>query len=197
MRELIEKGQRITMVPANFKCANKGTVTEVADNGFTLELDYDSDGILKNNYCEFYTNTAHGTLYFESYAKDIADKTLKIASPARHKFLQRRKFTRIKFMHELEVKSESGSSYKITTLDGAAGGMKFKTSENMDIEGKYQVTLPLTEDMSVTCTYLPIRIEKGEDGAYTHSGRFLFNENKDRMTLIQYCTKRSIEINNK
>ena len=51
--------------------------------------------------------------------------------------------------------------------------------------------------MSVTCTYLPIRIEKGEDGAYTHSGRFLFNENKDRMTLIQYCTKRSIEINNK
>ena len=196
MRELIEKGQRITMVPANFKFANKGVVTEVFPDGFKLALDYEPEGVLKNNYCEFYTNTSHGTLYFESYAKDIDGNTLRIASPARHKFLQRRKYTRIKFIYDLEI-SRGENKYKITTLDISAGGMKFKTSENIDIEGKYQVTLPLTETMSVTCTYLPIRIERGEDGMYTHSGRFEFVENRDRMTLIQYCTKRSIEINNK
>ncbi len=196
MRELIEKGQRITMVPANFKFANKGVVTEVFPDGFKLALDYEPEGVLKNNYCEFYTNTSHGTLYFESYAKDIDGNTLRIASPARHKFLQRRKYTRIKFIYDLEI-SQGENKYKITTLDISAGGMKFKTSENIDIEGRYQVTLPLTETMSVTCTYLPIRIERGEDGMYTHSGRFEFVENRDRMTLIQYCTKRSIEINNK
>lgn len=196
MRELIEKGQRITMVPANFKFANKGVVTEVFPDGFKLALDYEPEGVLKNNYCEFYTNTSHGTLYFESYAKDIDGNTLRIASPARHKFLQRRKYTRIKFIYDLEL-SQGDNKYKITTLDISAGGMKFKTSENIDIEGRYQVTLPLTETMSVTCTYLPIRIERGEDGMYTHSGRFEFVENRDRMTLIQYCTKRSIEINNK
>lgn len=196
MRELIEKGQRITMVPANFKFANKGVVTEVFPDGFKLALDYEPEGVLKNNYCEFYTNTSHGTLYFESYAKDIDGKTLRIASPARHKFLQRRKYTRIKFIYDLEL-SQGENKYKITTLDISAGGMKFKTSENIDIEEKYQVTLPLTESMSVTCTYLPIRIERGEDGIYTHSGRFEFVQNRDRMTLIQYCTKRSIEINNK
>lgn len=196
MRELIEKGQRITMVPANFKFANKGVVTEVFPDGFKLALDYEPEGVLKNNYCEFYTNTSHGTLYFESYAKDIDGNTLRIASPARHKFLQRRKYTRIKFIYDLEI-SRGENKYKITTLDISAGGMKFKTSENIDIEGRYQVTLPLTETMSVTCTYLPIRIERGEDGMYTHSGRFEFVENRDRMTLIQYCTKRSIEINNK
>ena len=213
MRELIEKGQRITMVPANFKFANKGVVTEVFPDGFKLALDYEPEGVLKNNYCEFYTNTSHGTLYFESYAKDIDGNTLRIASPARHKFLQRRKYTRIKFIYDLELSqgdnkykitfiydlelSQGDNKYKITTLDISAGGMKFKTSENIDIEGRYQVTLPLTETMSVTCTYLPIRIERGEDGMYTHSGRFEFVENRDRMTLIQYCTKRSIEINNK
>lgn len=196
MRELIEKDQRITMVPADFKFANKGTVTEVFSDGFTLQLDYDSDGILKNNYCEFYTNTKHGTLYFESYAKEINGNSLKIASPARHKFLQRRKYTRIKYMFDLDLKC-GDKSYKISTLDISAGGMKFKTSENIDIEGRYEITLPLTETMSVTCYYLPIRIERGEDGNFTHSGRFEFNENRDRMTLIQYCTKRSIEIKNK
>lgn len=196
MRELIEKGQRITMVPANFKFANKGVVTDVSPEGFTLALDYDSEGILKNNYCEFYTDTKHGTLYFESYAKNIDGNVLKIASPARHKFLQRRKFTRIKFMFDLELSGEN-CKHKISTLDISAGGMKFKTAENIDIEGRYEITLPLTGSMSVTCTYLPIRIERGEDGLYTHSGRFEFKENRDRMTLIQYCTKRSIEIKNK
>lgn len=196
MRELIEKDQRIVMVPADFKYANKGVVTEVSPDGFTLELEYDSDGILKNNYCEFYTNTSHGTLYFESYAKDIDGNTLKIASPARHKFLQRRKFTRIKFINDLSISSEN-ASHKISTLDISAGGMKFRTSENIDIEGRYKVVLPLTEALSLECIYSPIRIERGEDGLYTHSGRFEFKENRDRMTLIQYCTKRSIEINNK
>jgi len=196
MRELIEKNQRMIMVPADFKYANKGVVTEVTPDGFTLELDYASDGILKNNYCEFYTNTAHGTLYFESYAKEIDDNVLKIASPARHKFLQRRKYTRIKFIYDLQIE-DNGKSYNISTLDISAGGMKFRTSENIDIEGKYTVRLPLTETLNLECKYLPIRIERGEDGLYTHSGRFEFNQNRDRMTLIQYCTKRSIEINNK
>ncbi len=196
MRELIEKDQRITMVPADFKCANKGVVTEVDPTGFTLELDYEPDGVLKNNYCEFYTDTKHGTLYFESYAKDINGKSLKIASPSRHKFLQRRKYTRIKFMFDLKM-TDGDKVHNISTLDISAGGMKFKTSENVDIEGRYKITLPLSEQLSVTCTYLPIRIERGDDGNYTHSGRFEFAENRDKMTLIQYCTKRSIEINNK
>lgn len=196
MRELIKKQQRITMVPATFKYANKGVVSDVTPDGFTLELDYAPEGILKNCYCEFYTNTDHGTLYFESYAVDINGNTLKIASPARHKFLQRRKYTRVKFMCDLDL-SFDNKSYKISTLDISAGGMKFKTAENVDIEGRYKVTLPLSEKLRVTCTYLPIRIERGQDGMYIHSGRFEFNENRDRMTLIQYCTKRSIEINNK
>ena len=75
--------------------------------------------------------------------------------------------------------------------------MKFKTSENVNIEDEYKVTLPWTEEMKGTCKYIPIRIEKGDDGRYTHSGRFAFLDNKDKMTLIQYCAKRSIEIKNK
>ena len=103
MRELISKDQRIIMVPHDFKFANKGTITDVQPDYFTLELDYDADGILRSNYCEFYTQTPHGTLYFDSYAKEINGKTLKIASPAKHKFLQRRQYTRIKFIYDLDM----------------------------------------------------------------------------------------------
>lgn len=197
MRELIEKNQRVTIVPTDFRCSNKGTVISVSPDGFELKLDYPAEGILKNTYCEFYTESKHGTLYFDSYAKEISeDNVLSIANPAKHKFLQRRKFTRIKFIKEISISKEN-VSHSIKTLDISAGGMKFKTSENVDIEGKYSVSLPLTETLNVNCYYLPIRIERGDDGLYTHSGRFEFVDNKDRMTLIQYCTKRSIEIKNK
>ena len=60
MRELLEKNQRITMVPFDFKNANKGVITEVNPDSFILELDYDPVGVLKSNYCEFYTTTSNG-----------------------------------------------------------------------------------------------------------------------------------------
>ena len=197
MRELIEKDQRVMMIPTDYKCANKGTVTEVNSDGFTLKLDYPADGILKNTYCEFYTNGKHGTLHFESYPKEISDdNTVYIANPAKHKFLQRRHFTRIKYVYDLEIKNDE-QTFNIMTLDISAGGMKFKTKDNIDIQGRYKVVLPLTQNNSIECYYSPIRIERNDDGYFYHSGRFEFNKNIDRMTLIQFCSKRSIEINNK
>lgn len=196
MRELVEKNQHVIMVPANFKFANKGTITEVKPDGFTLELEYEHDGVLKNTYCEFYVETSNGTLYFDSFPKDIQGKTIFVASPAKHKFLQRRQFTRVKYVHDLELKN-GDNSYKISTLDISAGGMKFKTTENINIEAEYAVTLPLSENINVTCNYSPIRIEKGNNGIYTHSGRFVYDNNRNKMELIQYCTKRNIEIKNK
>lgn len=196
MRELVEKGQHVIMIPADFKFANKGIVTEVTPDGFTLELEYEAQGILRSNFCEFYLETKNGTLFFESYPKSIEGKTLLIASPAKHKFLQRRQYTRVKYVHDLEL-TENENKYPVTTLDISAGGMKFKTTSNVNIEGEYNITLPLSEAQSVTCKYIPIRIEKGNDGNYTHSGRFAYYENRDKMSLIQYCTKRSIEIKNK
>ena len=196
MRELVVENQEILIIPQNFKFANRGRVTRVNAGDFVLELDFPPENILENTYCEFYTQTSHGKLYFSSYAKSIDGNVLTIASPAKHKFLQRRQYTRIKFVYELDL--HCGEETKqITTLDISAGGMKFKTNDNINIEAEYSVTLPLSEKQSIECKFSPIRIEKNENGGYTISGRFDFHNSIDKMTLIQFCTKRSIEIKNK
>ena len=198
MRELVEKGQRVIMIPADFKFANKGTVTDVTPDGFTLELDYKPDGILRSNYCEFYLESRYGTLYFDSYPKSIDGKTLFIASPAKHKFLQRRQYTRVKYVHDLEL-SAGDDKFPVTTLDISAGGMKFVTNCSIDIDKEYNITLPLSDEMSVDCVFSPIRIEKNlnGEGGYTLSGEFKYSDNKVKLTIIQYCSKRSLEIANK
>ncbi len=196
MRELVVENQEILMIPQNFKFANRGKVTAVRAGDFTLELDYEPDGVLENTYCEFYTQTSHGKLYFDSYAKEINGKTLVIASPAKHKFLQRRQYTRIKYMNELELHLD-GNSYKISTLDISAGGMKLKTNENINIEGSYDVKIPLSDETYIGCKFQPIRVEKRSEGGYTISGQFVYNSSHDKMILTQFCAKRSVEIKNK
>jgi c-di-GMP-binding flagellar brake protein YcgR len=196
MRELVVEDQEILMIPQNFKFANKGRVTEVRAGDFTLELNYEPEGIMENTYCEFYTQTSHGKLQFDSYAKKIDGKTLIIASPAKHKFLQRRQYTRIKFLTDIEMYL-NGAPTKISIRDISAGGMKFNTQERIDIDGTYDLTLPLTDDLSLACKFQPIRIEKHNEGGYTISGRFVFESTRDRMMITQFCAKRSVEIKNK
>ncbi len=196
MRELVIENQDILMIPQNFKFANRGKVSAVRAGDFTLELEYEPEGILENTYCEFYTQTSHGKLYFDSFAKEINGKTLIIASPAKHKFLQRRQYTRIKYINELELHLD-GNSYKISTLDISAGGMKLRTARSINIDGSYDVVLPLSETILLACKFQPIRIEKHSEGGYTVSGQFVYNSNHDKMILTQYCAKRSVEIKNK
>lgn len=196
MRELLEKNKKITVVPSDFKCANKGTIVEVEPRYFTVELEYEPKGMMRHNYCEFYTQTSHGTLYFDSFPEAIEGNRVKIATPAKHKFLQRRQYTRIKYVYDLDLKC-GDEVKKITTLDVSAGGMKFRTNDNINIEAIYSLVLPLSEKQFVECKFSPIRIEKNENGGYIVSGRFEYKSSIDKMTLTQYCTKRSIEIKNK
>ena len=71
--------------------------------------------------------------------------------------------------------------------------MKLLSEENINIEHEYKVTLKLSNEQEINCKYQLIRVEKGENGLYTISGRFVNQSNVDRMTLIQFCMKKDME----
>ena len=192
MRELIKENQLVTIVPQDFKKTNKGKVLEVSMDGFRMELKYKPEGLIVNHICDFYSFTDNGYLYFESYIQKLENNVITIANPVKHRFLQRRKFTRIKFIEDLELKCED-KVYKIRTLDLSAGGMKINTAENLDMEKTYDVSIRLSDEQEIKCKYQLIRVEKGDSGLYTISGRFLCLSNIDKMTLVQFCMKKDME----
>ena len=196
MRELIKKDQLVTIVPQDFKNSNKGKVLGVDMQGFRMELKYKPEGLIKNHICDFYSMTENGYLYFESYIQGIENNVIAIANPIKHRFLQRRKFTRIKFIEDLELVYQD-TKHKVRTLDLSAGGMKLRSEENIDIEKEYSVTIKLSEEQSIKCHYQLIRVEKGDNGLYTISGRFVNLSNIDKMVLIQFCMKKDMENLNK
>ncbi len=196
MRELIKNDQLVTIVPQDFKNTNKGKVLDVSMDGFRMELKYKPEGLIVNHICDFYSFTDNGYLYFESYIQRLENNVVTIANPVKHRFLQRRKFTRIKFLEDMELISGE-IVHKIRTLDLSAGGMKVTTDENIDIEKTYDVCIKLSEEQVIKCKYQLIRVEKNDNGRYTISGRFVSLSNIDKMTLVQFCMKKDMENLNK
>lgn len=196
MRELLKKNQIVTIVPHDFKDTNKGKITEVSMEGFKMKLKYVPKGLIQKHICDFYSLTDNGYLYFESYIRELDGNVVSIANPKKHRFLQRRKFTRIKFLEDLQLEHE-GTIHKVHTLDLSAGGMKLKTTENINIEYEYNVTIKLNDEIEVNCKYQLIRVEKLDDGTYTISGRFTNLSNVDKMSLVHFCMKKSMENDNK
>lgn len=196
MRELIKNDQIVTIVPQNFRETNKGKVLEVSMDGFRMELMYKPEGLRVNHICDFYSFTENGYLYFESYIQSLENNVITIANPVKHRFLQRRKFTRIKYIADLELSCDD-KVHKIRTLDISAGGMKVRTEDNIDIEKEYDVTIKLSEMQEIKCKYRIIRMERGNDGKYTLSGQFIALGNIDKMTLVQFCMKKDMENLNK
>ena len=194
MKELLEKEQTVSVVPQDFRNALKGKVVDVNDEGFELQVTRKPEGIILNNLIEFYSQTKNGVLYFQSDVVEIKDYLLKILNPVKHKFLQRRKFTRIKFEVDINMKSDKGA-FDIRTIDLSAGGMKITATENLDIDLDYHIEFELSNDKVIKCIFEPIRIEKQQEGKYRLSGRFKNLSNIDKMTLVQYCMKETIEKN--
>ena len=192
MRELVKNEQVVTIVPQDFNKTNKGSVIDVSMDGFKMKLLYKPDGLIVNHICDFYSLTDNGYLYFESYIQAVENNVITIANPVKHRFLQRRKFTRIKFLEDITLTYED-ISHNARTLDISAGGMKITTAENIDIEKEYHVCIKLSDEQEIKCRYQLIRVEKNDVGKYTISGRFTHLSNIDKMSLVQYCMKKDME----
>ena len=196
MNELLEKNQVISIVPHDFRNSNKGKIVEIQERKFLLEVLYEPKGILLNNLTEFYSQTKNGMLYFTSDVTNIDGNILTIKIPLKHRFLQRRAFTRVKFIKDMKCELKD-KSHKIMSLDLSFGGMKLKTAEALDINTPYNLCIPLLKGQDIKCQLEVIRIEKNDEGCYTLSGRFKNLSDVDKMTLTQFCMRRNIENLNK
>lgn len=192
MNELLEKEQEISIVPKNLQHANKGIIKQISDKHFEIEVLHKPEGIVIGHMIEFYSQTKNGVLFFSTSVSEIEGNTLTVSLPRKHRFLQRRAFTRIKFPQEIPCRLND-NSYTVNSVDLSAGGMKFYVKELLDINSEYDLGIKLFKGQEVRCKFEPIRIEKNDSNSYTVSGRFNDLSNIEKMTLIQFCMRKNME----
>ena len=196
MNELVKIDQNVTIVPKDFNFANIGSVTEVSEKGFRMKMKYPTTGIKLKHICEFYSHTPNGILFFSSHSTEIENNEIFVANPIKHRFLQRRQFTRIKFITESTMR-DTDREYNISTIDLSAGGIRFTTDTSINLDNEYKVNIILNEEQTLSCMFQPIRMEKQDKNKFMVSGRFVHQVNVDKMTLIQYCMNKNMEAKNK
>lgn len=192
MAELLEKEQVLSVVPQDYANSNKGKITEISEKDFTLELLHSPEGIIPKHVMEFYSPTPNGMLYFTSSAAEINGNKIKITIPRKHRFLQRRTFTRVKFVQEIGLKADD-KIFNASSIDLSVGGMKIKTTEPLYINDEFDININLVGETFVKCNFQAIKIEKISDDSYTVSGRFQNLSNTDKMKLTQFCIRKNIE----
>lgn len=192
MAELLEKEQVLSVVPQDYANSNKGKVQQIGERSFTLELFHAPDGINTKHTMEFYSPTPNGMLYFTSSAAEINGNTLTVTMPRKHRFLQRRTFTRVRFVQEIGLKADD-KTFNASSIDLSVGGMKVKTSEPLYINDEFEVSINLVGNTFVKCNFQAIKIEKNSEKSYTVSGRFQNLSNTDKMKLTQFCIRKNIE----
>lgn len=191
MYELLEKNQILNIVPKEVENSNKGKVIDIQERKFMLETLYPADELQALKQIEFFSQTPNGMLYFTSHAVEIKDNVLTVEFPIKHRFLQRRAYSRVKFVFDVKITSKD-QTYDVISIDLSAGGMKVKTKQNIDIDVEYDIAINLLDKQVVNCKYQIIKVEKGEE-FYTLSGRFQKLSNTDKMKLVQFCMRKSIE----
>ena len=62
MYELVQQEQPISIVPNDFKWANKGEVEDISEKWFSVKMKYPTTGLKEKEICEFYSQTNNGIL---------------------------------------------------------------------------------------------------------------------------------------
>ena len=195
MNELLNIGQKIKVVPQDFKFSNKGIIIAILKESFVIELIAPPTGLKLRQVIEFYSPTKHGTLFFNAAIAKIDENKIVVTKPLKHRFLQRRTFTRIKFGEKIDL-TKNGKAIAAEAVDLAAGGIKMKSKESFGIDEIYDIKFALSGGLDdIKCQFIPVLVQRSEDNIYTVAGKFIDLPYDDRMRIIQYCLRKDIEYN--
>jgi hypothetical protein len=196
MNELLNINQLIRVIPQDFQYSNRGIICDILKEGFVIKLAAPPEGFVIGQVIEFYSPTKFGTLFFNSSIAKVDGDKIVVLKPKKHRFLQRRTFTRIKFAENIDV-TKNDKKINATAVDLAAGGIKMKSEEKFELDETYSIKFPLSGGNDIRCKFIPVLVQHAENDIYTVAGKLVDLPYKDRMRIIQYCLRKDIEYNRK
>lgn len=204
MKELINSAKDFKIIPNNFKSSGAFDILEIKDNEIVAELvlidDKELNDYAINSNVEVFGVNNLGLIYFETKIIDRVDKKITLALTPDYSIIQRREYSRVGLNQGTITFKDIAPSIVLNIDDISAGGIKFISSEPLELDKYYDIEIKLTNNMKIECALSPIRViptKYQEKDVYTISGKFIDLENADRIVLVQYAFKIKMEEQNK
>lgn len=202
MQEIIAKGHDFRIIPKNFESATIFEVKNVENDKFEAELTKVTPEELKDYGAgadvEIFGSGIEGLVFFETKIENQNGNTLTVSMPNHYKSIQRREYSRVKFMGNLDIENQNDNIVSIEDI--SAGGLKLLTRKPLEVAKNYKITIKLINNLTIQCSLHPIRIEeqtRGSETVYAISGCYKDISSIDRVALVQYSFKVLMETENK
>ena len=142
MREIIKNGHDFRIIPENFESATIFEIKNIGNDDFEIELTRACDEELKDygagTNVEIFGSGSQGLIFFETKIKEQSGKILRVILPQNYKNIQRREYSRVKFMGEIDIEGQNDNIVSIEDI--SAGGMKIITKQPFEAAKNYKVT---------------------------------------------------------
>ena len=202
MKKLLKKHQQIYFVPQNIEGAFASDIQKITVDSIEVNVsDKNITFYKKDDEIEAFAVVEDGMLYFKPVIVDVDEQNnvLKVSyDKDKYELLQRREYTRVEFEKEFTLTVQDKDCV-CKCIDICAGGMKFITSEALNTAQDYKIEFTLESTIPISCYFKPIRVlsQKGTKQKNIVSGRFIALKNIDKIAIVQFCFKKSMESTNK
>ncbi len=201
MHNIIKNGKDFRIIPEKFESSTICNIADSKDDSIEFILPIATENELgdynKGDGVEIFGSNNEVLVYFVTEILDKNGKNITVKMPETYKNIQRREYSRVDFKGELTF-----PDYKdivIRTDDISAGGLKFISNMPFEEHLEYNISIDLSNNLTIKCTIQPIRIQQiNYEGktAYSISGKFKTIESIDRIALVQYSFRSMTEAEN-
>lgn len=202
MKKVLEQAKDFKIIPENFKSSGELKILEIDENVIKAEVligtKQNMEDYRENTNVEVFGVNDSGLLYFEAKIKEKNGNIITLKTQNKdYSIIQRRECSRVD-MKEGKIKfSDLAENVVLKVKDISAGGLRFISRYEFNMEKRYNIELMLPNNMNIKCKFQPTRITKLEDNRCMISGKFVELENLDRVVLVQYAFKIQMEQQNK
>lgn len=201
MQNVIKNGKDFRIIPEKFESSTICNITASSDDtiGFNLPIasieelkDY-----IKGDEVEIFGSNNDGLIYFTTKITDKEGSNITVKMPDSYKNIQRREYSRVDFHGTLSFVDLD--DVVLQTDDISAGGLKFISNVPLEEHLEYNISIGLSNNLTVKCTMQPIRIQQIDfkgNKAWSVSGKFKNIESIDRIALVQYSFRSMTEAEN-
>lgn len=194
MEDIITKDNEYIVLSSTVTNATRCTVSDISGDKFSAEL-YTAENYKNGERVTFFATAGSGLIYFESKVILADGKNIIFEIPSDKTVIQRREYTRVELDKNILL-IDGDRNIRSTIKDISAGGMRIVTGEELVKDKNYRADINLEKNISVSCTFKPIRIDLIGDKSYNVSGRFTLMKNLDRIALVQFCLRHKEEFEN-
>lgn len=201
MQNIIKNGKDFRIIPEKFESSTVCNIADTNDNSINFNLPIATDNELadykKGDEVEIFGSNNEGLIYFVTSITEKDGKNITVKMPETYKNIQRREYSRVDFKGELSF--EDYKDAVLQTDDISAGGLKFISSISLEEHLEYNISISLSNNLTIRCTIQPIRIQQIDYNgktAYSISGKFKTIESIDRIALVQYSFRSLTEAEN-